>query len=402
MRISTNTVYDKSISTLQQQLADLLKTQQQVATGRRVVTPSDDPVAAARALDVSQAAAVNTQYSVNRKSAQSSLGLEESVLQSLTLLIQDVRTTAVNAGNPVLSDSDRAALAAELRNRFDHLVGLANSADGSGLYLFSGYQGTTRPFTPTATGAQYDGDQGQRLVQIGPSRQVAISDSGSDIFERIRNGNGVFVTAANATNAGTGVISGGAVSDSTLLTGHGYRIDFSVAGGVTTYDVIDTTTSTTLSTGNPFTSGNAVAFDGIQFDIQGAPASGDRFTIAPSGNQSLFVTLKKLIASVEAPAGDAAGRARLANGVAAALRDLDHALDNVLRVRADLGSRLQEIDALESLGDDMALQYQQTLSQLQDVDYSRAVSDLTRQQSYLEAAQKSFLKVTGMSLFDFL
>lgn len=402
MRISTNTVYQQGIATLQQQQESLLKTQQQVATGRRVLTPADDPVAAARALDVSQADSANTQYAVNRNSAKSSLGLEESVLQSLTGLLQDVRTTIVSAGNPVLSNSDRAAIVTELRGKLDQLTGFANSTDGTGQYLFSGYQGNTKPFAPTATGAQYSGDQGQRLVQIGAARQIGVSDSGSDIFERIRTGNGVFVLAAGATNAGTGVSSPGSVANPAALTGHSYQINFSVSGSTTTYDVVDTTTSTTLSTGNAYSSGNSITVDGMQFDIQGSPVNGDRFTISPSGNQSLFKTLNDLIGVVANPVNSAADTAKLTNGLSAALLNIDHGLDNVLSVRAKVGTRLQEVDALDSLGSDLSLQYQQTLSQLQDVDYNKAVSDLNQQQMTLQAAQQSFVKVAGLSLFNYL
>lgn len=402
MRISTNTVYELGIATLQQQQESLLKTQQQVATGRRVLTPADDPVAAARALDVSQADSANTQYAVNRNSAKSNLGLEESTLQSLTGLIQDVRTATLSAGNPVLSNSDRAAIVTELRGNLDQLTGLANSTDGTGQYLFSGYQGTTKPFTLTATGAQYSGDQGQRLVQIGAARQIGVSDSGSDIFERIKTGNGVFVLAAGATNAGTGVSSPGSVANPAALTGHSYQINFSVSGSTTTYDVVDTTTSTTLSTGNAYTSGNSITVDGMQFDIQGSPVNGDQFTITPSGNQSLFKTLNDLIGMIANPVNSAAGTTKLTNGLNAALLNLDHGLDNVLSVRAKVGTRLQEVDALDSLGSDLSLQYKQTLSQLQDVDYNKAISDLTMQQTNLQAAQKSFLKISGMSLFDYI
>jgi len=402
MRISTNTVYEQGIATMQRQQEALLKTQQQVSTGRRILTPADDPVAAARALEVSQASSANAQYAVNRNSAKSSLGLEESTLQSLTNLIHDVRTATVGAGNPVLSNNDRAAIAAELRSRLDQLTGLANSTDGTGQYLFSGYQGNVKPFALTATGALYSGDQGQRLVQASAARQIGISDSGGSIFERIKTGNGVFVLAAAATNAGTGVSSPGSVTNTAALTGHNYQINFSVSGSTTTYDVVDATTSTTLSTGNAYTSGNAITVDGMQFDIQGSPASGDRFTITPSSSQSLFKTLNDLIGTIANPVSDAAGSTRLTNGLNAAHLNLGHALDNVLRVRATVGARLQEIDALDSMGADYSLQYEQTLSQLQDVDYTQAISNLTRQQTYLEAAQKSYLKVSAMTLFDYI
>lgn len=402
MRVSTNTVYEQGVSTILRQQEGLLKTQQQVSTGRRILTPADDPVAAARALDVTQAESLGAQYAENRNNAKSSLGLTESVLQGITALIHDVRTVTINAGNPALADNDRASLAAELRGRLEELIGLANTTDGTGRYLFSGYQGTTKPFNQTAAGAQYSGDQGQRLAQVAASRQIAVSDSGTDIFERIKNGNGVFVTGAGAANSGSAVIGPGAVVTPASLTGHNYQINFSVVAGATTYDVVDTTTSTTLSAANPYTSGSTIGFDGLEFDIQGVPADGDQFTVAPSTNQSLFRTLNDLIAAVAAPVSGPAGSARLTNRLNTAMMNLDRGLDNILSIRAAVGTRLQEVDALHSTGEDLALQYQQTLSQLQDVDYAKALSELSRQQVYLEAAQKSFLKVSGLSLFDYL
>ena len=400
MRVSTNSVYELGVASILRQQEGMLKTQQQISTGRRILTPADDPVAAARALDVTQAESLNTQYARNRNNAKSSLGLAESVLQGVTTLIHDVRTVALNAGNPTLVDNDRASLATELRGRLDELIGLANSADGAGEYLFSGYQGRTKPFAQTAAGAQYSGDQGQRLIQAAASRQIAVSDSGTDVFERIKNGNGVFVTTAAAANSGSGVISPGTVVTPASLTGHNYQITF--AAGATTYNVVDTTTATTLSTANPYTSGNSISFDGLQFELQGTPAGGDQFTVAPSTNQSLFKTLGDLIAVVAAPVSGQNGSAKLSNGLNSALLNLDRGLDNILGIRAAIGTRLQEVDTLQGAGEDLAMQYQQTLSQLQDVDFAKALSELSRQQVYLEAAQKSFVKVSSLSLFDYV
>ena len=402
MRISTNTIYEQGVNAILQQQEGLLKTQQQVSTGRRILTPADDPVAAARALDVTQAKLLNTQYTENSNHAKNSLSLAEGALQGVTALIQDVQTVAVYAGNPALNNNDRASLVIELRGKLDQLIGLANSSNETGEYLFSGYQGTTQPFSQTAAGVQYSGDQGQRLIQVSASRQIAGSDSGTDVFERIKNGNGVFVTTAAAANSGSGLINPGSVITPASLTGHNYQITFTIAAGVTTYAVINTTTAAPLSTGNPYTSGNTISFDGLQFEIQGNPASGDQFTVTPSTNQNLFKTLSDLITTIAAPVGGAASSARLTNGLSSALLNLNHGLDNILGIRAAVGTRLQEIDTLQSAGEDLGLQYQQTLSQLQDVDYAKALSELTRQQIYLEAAQKSFVKITGLSLFDYI
>lgn len=404
MRLSTNTIYEQSVNAILLQQESVQKTQQQVATGKRMQTPADDPIAAARALNVAQAASINTQYDENRNNAKTSLALSDTILSSISTLIQDVRTDVVSAGNGALNNSDRTSLANTLRGRLEELVGLTNATDSSGNYLFSGYQGATKPFSQTLTGAQYYGDQGQRLIQVASSRQIALSDSGTDIFERIKNGNGVFVTAIGAANNGSAVISSGLVADPASLTGQDYRIDFTVAAGVTTYSVVNTTTSTTLSSNNPYTSGSTISFDGLQFDIQGVPSNGDTFTVAPTTepNRSLFTTINDLIDTLATPVITSANLSNLAAGLSTALLNLDNGLDRVLNTQSSIGTRLQELDSLQSTGVDLNLQYQQNLSQLQDVDYTKAISDLTRQQTYLEAAQKAFHTVSGLSLFNYL
>jgi flagellar hook-associated protein 3 FlgL len=230
MRISTQTIFEtgtNQLGTLQSQIA---KTQLQLSTNRRMLTAADDPIASARALEVTQSQSINTQFGTNRQNARSSLSQVELALQNTTSLLQDAQTLTVNAGNGTLAPADRASLATELEGRLNDLLGLANSADGAGGYLFSGYKSTTLPFTQTATGAQYQGDQGQRQLQVGSSRQVAISDSGSSVFENNVTGNGTFQTQAAVANTGSGIVSSGAVANAALLTGHDYSIVFAVSG----------------------------------------------------------------------------------------------------------------------------------------------------------------------------
>ena len=402
MRISTSMMYDMGIARINEQQSALARTQQEVATGRRIVTPSDDPIGASSAMNVSGSDAQNSQFSVNRSSAISSLALEDGILQGVTELIQDVKTSVIAVGNPTLGDSERGFMATELRARFEQLLGYANSTDGTGNYLFSGYQSGTVPFSASGTSAAYAGDAGSRQLQVASGRRLAVNDSGLDVFQNIRAGNGSFTTAAAAGNTGSGLVSTGSVLDPASLTRHDYQINFSVVAGVTTYSVVDTTAGSTLSSGNPYTSGNAIAFDGLQFEVSGSPANGDQFSVAPSPNQSIFQTLGDLIDLLNTPVVGAAGAASLSNGLTAANSNLDNALDNVLTVRAAVGSRLHELDALDVVGDDLHLQYQKTLSELQDTDYNKALSTLAQQQTGLEAAQKSFVKVMGLSLFNYL
>ena len=190
-------------------------------------------MAAARVLEVSQSKAINQQYDVNTNSATSALGLEDATLTSVENLIQSVHDAAITAGGPSMDSATLKGLATGLRGSYQQLLGLANSTDGNGQYMFSGYKGSTQPFSETSPGnVAYNGDQGQRLMQISPSRQIAVSDAGSDVFMQIKNGNGTFVTAAAAGNTGTGLISAG--SATTTYDGNSYQISFTSA---TTYDV---------------------------------------------------------------------------------------------------------------------------------------------------------------------
>jgi flagellar hook-associated protein 3 FlgL len=420
MRISTSAIYDAGVRAMQQQTEKLMQVQQQIASGRRILTPADDPVAAARVLEVSQSQAVNQQYGANAAAASDSLALEESVLGSISALLQNVRDVATNAGNATLNQSDRATLANELRGRYQELLGLANSTDGGGQYIFSGYQGGTRPFSESAPGVvTYAGDQGQRLIQVSPSRQIAVSDAGAEVFQRISNGNGTFATKA-AANGGSAVIDTGTVLDPAKWGGGGnnkdFTVKFSVTGGVTTYDILDNVAGTSLLTGlapgaapypRAYVSGSNIdlsqagppAFDyGARLSISGAPADGDSFSVTASASQDAFKTINDLVQLLQSSPSGAA----LTNGLSSAQRNLDNAMETVLTARTSTGARMKELDSVKSAGEDRALQYSQTVSALQDLDYAKAASELAQQQVNLEAAQKSFVKVAGLSLFSYI
>ncbi|MDP2823752.1 MAG: flagellar hook-associated protein FlgL [Sulfuritalea sp.] len=430
MRVSSGMIFDAGVSGINRQTASLLHLQQQVSSGRRILTPSDDPVAAARALEVTQASDVLAQFTENHDNANSALGLEEAHLSSSVDLLARVRELAVQGGNTSLTLNDRFAITAELRARFEELTGIANATDGGGQYLFAGYMGSTKPFGGTVesilSGGEivYQGDDGQRKLQVSPTRFLEVSDSGNDVFKRIRSGNGYFATNYAGGNTGTGVVTSGAVTNPAAwnaATTKNVAVKFTVTAGVTSYDLVDTVSGNSLLTGaaapaplvsqRTFQSGQPVvlsqagppAFDlGASVTINGAPANGDSFSVAPSTSQSVFVTLAKLIGALEAPAGTPAANAKLSNDIGFALTNLDQATDNILRIQTRIGSRMAEIDSLSSVSEDLSLQYQQTLSQLQDLDYAKAISDLTRKQVDLQAAQQSFVNISQLSLFNYL
>lgn len=434
IRMSTTTMFEQGVYNLQRGQNAVFRTQDQIASGRRINTPADDPVAAARSLEVEQSQAVSNQYDRNGDSAQAALNASELALANATGLLQDVRTAAVNAGNGTLSSNELRSIASAMRDRYQELIGIANSTDGNGQYLFSGYKGSTQPFAEATPGTvQYAGDQGARLIQISASRQIQVSDAGSSVFQMIRNGNGTFVTAAASGNTGTGIVSPGTVADPVAWNASGNSRDFTVlfhvdstaTPPVTTYDIVDNGTGLSLTTGAAPTSGpflrtyqdgatislktqsppdtNPTPFDyGADISIRGTPANGDSFTVKASTNEDMFTTLNNLITTLENAKPGATGNTKLANGINTALSNLDRGIDNLLTVRAAVGARMRETDDAQSTQKDLVNQFDKTLSSLRDLDYSKALSDLAQQQLTYEAAQKSFAKVQSLSLFNYI
>jgi len=398
MRISTNLLHQEAVNSLNSNYARLSRTQQQVATGKRIQKPSDDPQAAASVLNLNQSVSVNNQYIRNSSAAKDSVSLVESTLASVTKIMQDIRTQAVNAGNAALSARERSSLAADIRSRMQELLGLANTQDGGGQYLFSGFQTSTKPFSETTPGnVAYYGDQGQRFTQISTGRQIAISDNGNDIFQRIKNGNGTFVASAGGSNTGNGLITQGTVTNPSALTRDNYQITFTVTATGTTYSVVNTDTAASVITNAAYTNDGAISFDGIQVQVQDVPANGDTFNIAPSTDTSLFTMITGL-----ATALDSTNTTVVKQGVGAALSNFTNGLDNILKIRATTGTRLNEIEATQDTGLDININYKTSISRLEDLDYNQAISDLTLQQILYEASQKSYVSVQQLSLFNFL
>lgn len=440
MRISTSQIYDAGSLNIQRNQAALFKLQNQLSTGRRVLTPEDDPVAAAQALLVTQAKEMNTQQTTNQGTAESQLGLVDSQLSSLVDLIQNVRDRVIQAGNSTLTTADRQSIATELEARFGELIGLANAQNGSGDYLFSGYQGATKPFAIDASqSVAYFGDDGERLLQVASSRLMAVNVAGSDVFMNAKQGNGTFVvktgnkvdatgapvidpvTSEPVINQGSATADSGSVLDLqkwqqavNALGGSSAKIEvrFSVdaATGATTYALFNGSgaSAPALGISGNYVSGQAIPLTSTtppaaQFVVQGAPKDGDTFQVTPSTNQSLFQTMQSLIGILKTPIGTSSfTTSEYTNQLGQQLTNLDRALDNVSTVQATVGTRMLELESLGETASDLNLQYQTTLSGLQDLDYAKAISDFTMQQTYLEAAQKSFAQISGLSLFNYL
>jgi flagellar hook-associated protein 3 FlgL len=513
MRISTQQMQLDAINSLFDQQAALNKTQVQVATGRRILTPADDPVASANTLGLKQTKAVTERYLVNADAAKTRLSIEEDALISIGDALHRVRELAIQGNNDSNSNNDRIFLAAEIRQVLEQVIGIANGKDQNDDYLFAGFQGNTRPFAQNGSNFDYFGDDGQRLLQVGPSRQIADGDSGNAVFRTIKNGNGIFTTQDNISNLGSGIIDPGTVIDPASYVADTYSIvlaeqtnvttassltfnddittddalsyDLVINGttisyaegaaptltdlvtdingsaaNVTAYDVNGTlylannspsTTPITISetltgasettdslsgffgsslsgaapsntitlnsntpgyvvldgtstviSGGAYQDGSNISFNGISTNITGQPVNGDSFTISPSVHQDIFTTIQNLAIALESAPATSADQAEFHNAMNRVLVDIDQSQENILNIRTNVGARLNAIDSQSTNNEELILQTEETLSVINDLDYAEAVSRLNLQLTGLEAAQKAFTRVQGLSLFNYL
>jgi flagellar hook-associated protein 3 FlgL len=398
MRVSSDTLRTAFLSALEDAQRRMIDTQKQVATGRRVNVPSDDPAAAARISQLDASLARLDQFQSNAGMARNQLGLEEQALGSAVDNLQRVRELVVQANNGPLTDGDRAAIATELRERVEALRSVANSTDVDGRHLFGGYRETTTPFTLSPVGAVvYNGDDGQRLLQVSETRFIAVNDSGADVFQRIPTGNGTFTLTAGAANTGTGVLGAGTLVNPAAWVDDTYAVTFLTP---TTYEVRDAANALVAS--GAYSSPQSIAFRGIDVPLSGQPAAGDTFTVAPSANRDVFTTIGSLIAALETPAGSSPTRASLQNKLGQLLTDVDQATAHVIDARSEVGARVRALDEEASLSDDFRVQLSQTLSDLRDLDYSEALTRLSQQLLGLDAAQQAYARTQGLTLFRFL
>lgn len=408
MRISSTLIFQTGLNSINAQQSDLMHLYQQIGSGQRMVTPADDPLAAAQAINISQSQSLNQRFAANREVAKRNLGTEESTLNAVTTLMQDLKTALIQAGNGTLSDADRATLGDVLANAKSSLLALANSTDGSGQYLFSGSQGGTAAFQDSNGKITYMGDEGQRNIQADQSRQIASGDVGSDIFTRAAAGTSGYLTQALA-GSGTGVISTPTITNANGANiGNTFTITFSSANpNEYTVDVTDPSGAAVLpATTGIYDPATTTALDlpgGVQVKFSGKPAGGDTFKVEPiaSANLNVFDTLDSIINGLNTSTqGGAGAAAKFQNTLASAMQRLDVNYNKVLTVRASVGARLNEIDAMDANGAARDLSYKSQLSGLEDVDYYTATTQLTLRQSALEAAALAFRKIQGTSLFN--
>jgi flagellar hook-associated protein 3 FlgL len=401
MRLSTLGFSTGSVNAMLDQQSALARLQNQVALGYKVTSPADDPIAAVHILELQRAQSESKQFATNSTLAQNRLSLEEQAMVDTGNVMTRVRELFIQAGNVgTLSNNDRESIATELAARLDELHDVANRQDGNGEFLFSGYSTKTKPFSGgEGSPISYVADQGNRQLQISSTQRIADSHNGFDVFMNIPEGNGTFATSVNAANTGSGAIDIGSVTDRPNWVPDDYTITFTSA---TTYEVTDGATPANVVTTGNYVAGSAIEFNGVSVAITGAPATGDTFAVDRSGTEDIFKTIGDVVAALRQPAGNATANAKLSTTLQGSLQQLDQASDHFLGVRAQVGVRLSTLDSTDASRESLDIELASSLSDLRDLDYAQALTKMNQQLVGLQAAQLSYTKISGLSLFNYL
>jgi flagellar hook-associated protein 3 FlgL len=401
MRLSTAGFHRNSINAILEHQTKLARTQEQITTGRRYQSAADDPIAATRAAALDRTLADNAQYERNSNLIEARLSHEEQALADATTLLQRVRELALQGANTTLGPDERRMLAIDVQQNLAALIDLANTDDANGEFLFSGTSTSTRPFSMGTAGVNYQGDLTNRQIRISSTQALADSHSGADVFMNIRERNGVFTTNVTTTNTGSATIDVGRVTDLSAWVEDNYTLQFTSA---TDWQVVDDSTPTpvVVASGTGFTSGQSINFAGISVTVTGTPAVNDSFTITPAAGVDMFAIVDDVSDALRLATGTPSDAAIFQSRIGASIANLDKALERVVTVRAEVGSRLNAIDQAAETSEAEAIDLQSLLSDLRDVDYAQAISQLNQQYAGLQAAQAAYTRIAQLSLFDYL
>lgn len=429
MRISTNQVFLNNINNLSNANSALFKTQQQIATGKKVLQPSDDPLASAQIIKLKKEVARTDQFQGNIDVSNRRLALEEITLNQLFTEGVRLKELTIQAGDGVLTKSDQAALATEVDEIIQQMLGLMNTKDVQGEYIFSGFKGETRTYEydEASQQYQYQGDSGQRYIQIGPDNKIASTDAGQKLFEQVA---GVVMPVAGATTDGINPVTPDLIAATYVKDFKAF--DSAVASGTAPFSVsveedgsgnyllkvtgddgedvfsADEPPVNLTQDGVAVAAGDRLQFGGVEIKVGNLPASGSNTTYTQQINGererenilNVALELRNGLNNVDYTTED--GKAALDQLIGKTLTALEGTQDVNIRARGSIGARMNALEQQEMVNEDYQLFTKQALSSFEDLDYNEALSNFALQQATLQAAYSSFSQISGLSLFNYI
>lgn len=407
MRITTQTYFDTALIGIEQQRSAVSQLTQEVASGKAVNTPADNPAAFANAQRLQASSQALSQLSTDNSSLSNQLGLGSQTLSEALSVINNVRSIALQAANGTANAANRSALAQQVQSAKAELLNLANTKGGNGGFLFGGSKSGGAPFAQQPNGSvAYRGDGASEQIHTAPNQSVQGLLSG-EVFSAVPQGNGYGYMTAAAGNQGSGVpvltgvtnvSAATAFRDGSAATS-AYTISFSSGPSGLTYTVKQGGSTVSTATFSP---GMSLTLGGISLRFDGTPAAGDQFTLSPSRPQSVFDTLDQLVAALQTPQSTAAQHARNAQQVDAVLSNLNQSQTRVLSLQSTVGVAMQAIRNTNNSNATLQTNDQQGISSALDANIPQVLTALDEHKLALTAAMGAFGSLSKLSLFNYL
>lgn len=412
VRFSTLQINRQGLNGLLDVQAAATKTQQQISTGKRVLTPGDDPIAASRILQLSQELELNARYSANAGELQNRLEREDVALSSINDLLQRAQELVLQTGDGALAQEQRRFISIEMKGIVDSMAQTMNSRDGNGNYIFAGLNGQDQPYVKGGDGRyRYEGDEGQRSIQLGPSSFIKANDTGKRLFEDVPSSVASLNLAANSTNKASPPAEIGSARVTNQAAFNEFYpedvvIEFRPLNEVDpptlTFNVRQVSDGRLLKENQVYQSGELIEFAGATVRVSGSPVVGDTFVVNSTQKKGLLTTLEDFSLQLDNLTDSPDDRALLTESIANTLTNLGNGQTRLLEGQSSVGARLNLVDSVKNSNADVRLATQASLSQLQDLDFAAAISQLSQETFILEAAQASFARVSGLTLFNYL
>jgi flagellar hook-associated protein 3 FlgL len=415
MRVSTLSIYNLANRSMADANQALVRTQEQISTGKRILTAADDPVAATRIQQLNRNIASVEQFSRNIDIAENNLAVEETTLSGATTLLQRIQELAIQAGNTaVLSPSEYSSLADEVSIRLDELVGIANKKNSNGDYIFAGFKSDNQPFTgDSENGYQFNGDEGQLRIKIDNATTIASNDTAKAIFVDIPSDENNVTTSVNSNNRSMPSIS---VSVGNIVDQEVYDefypedmiIQFNDDNPGKNFTVTERSSGKVIAADVTYASGETLTYNGVELTITGNPASadtgaglvGDQLFVDSANTQDVITTMLRFRDALNSYDGSPEGVARLENSVGSTINNLRNAQASISEVVSSIGARNNVLESTRNLHQDTNLVSKELLSNLSDLDFAEASTRLQLESFILQASQASFLRVSELSLIN--
>ena len=417
MRLSNNLMYQNNINKILDNQQGVANAQERVTTGEKYLTTSEAPAAISQAMLYSNKIQTNEQYTKNIDQLNGRLETEETILQSINTNIQQAQELTIQAGNGAYTKDDLKSIASELSGIQQTLANLMNTRSEDGKFIFSGYQDSTQPyqFDSAAGEYTYNGDQGQHQITIAEGVSIKASDNGFDTFEK--------TNARLNVESNTASVSGSITAASVYVDGQAefdkfhqanYNADPTASATANTYSVLVSpgATATDPQTYEIYRDGAALTpavtgevtdepidFAGMKIEFEGTAPGQLDFSLEKPHKENVLNTLQALITGLNDGTleGDDFQQV-LADG----LVQLQNASEQVVFTQASLGGRMNALERVSDSNLALDIQNKSNRSNLVEVDMAEAISELTKQETALQASQATFGRLTNLSLFDYL